>query len=324
MPSWAASTLPPPLVGGVEPPPPVTSVSVVVVPWASSSPEGRRANTAAPAMSASATPPPTSRGSLLLGLPVGGGQSALAGLGPRSGGSGGEVNDGTPLPPSETAGASLTWTGGVGGACGTAWVGRSAAATGAGAGGAGAGTGTAGGWGAAAGGDCGTASGASAARGAGAGAAGDATDSRASGRPAASAAAMAAPRATAYNGSISAATTWPYRSRSSRATSGMRDEPPTSSNADRSTDRTPAAASAWSSAVKLSSIRGRIIVSNSGRVSDTVECAPGNITGMRASLSVLSSSFASTHDRRSWSSEPATSGSSAASSGNLPDNRSST
>lgn len=113
-------------------------------------------------------------------------------------------------------------------------------------------------------------------------------------------AATAAPVAIAYSGSTSLATTGPYRCSSSSRIIGIRDEPPTRTIV-ASLPAIPAFDSADSSEAIESSIFGRIMFSNSGRVRVRVRSTPGRRTGMITSRSDERSSFASEQDRLRWS-----------------------
>jgi hypothetical protein len=79
----------------------------------------------------------------------------------------------------------------------------------------------------------------------------------------------------------------------------MRDEPPTSRTALISSDVTPAVRMARRRATIVSEIAGRIIASNSARVSLTSVCRPGSSTGIDTSVSDESASLASMHSWRS-------------------------
>ena len=81
-------------------------------------------------------------------------------------------------------------------------------------------------------------------------------------------------------------------------TSGMRDEPPTSSTDRSSSVVTSADASARRMASTVSSSAGRIRFSNSPRVSRISVRWLGRATGMAVSVSHDRFSFASTHSRR--------------------------
>ena len=78
----------------------------------------------------------------------------------------------------------------------------------------------------------------------------------------------------------------------------MRDEPPTSSTAASCSGSTSALRSVRRSASIVSEIGTRIIDSNSTRVSRTSVWRPGSTTGIDASVSLESASFASTHSSR--------------------------
>ena len=114
-----------------------------------------------------------------------------------------------------------------------------------------------------------------------------------------SAARVAAPRATAYLGCAStrvgrfsaAVIIW--------ATSGIREDPPTSSTALRSAGSTRAERSVRVSAPIVDSICARIMSSNSPRVSRMSKCRFGRNTGMAASVSTDSASLAAMQSCRS-------------------------
>src|SRR6266545_2731985 len=99
------------------------------------------------------------------------------------------------------------------------------------------------------------------------------------------AAVIAAPRLTAYFGCASTATRAPSSVRRSWATSGIRLDPPTSSTPCSACGSTPA------------------------RLSVTCRVRPGSSTGIVASVSADSASFASTTDSRNWASPAAVAGS---------------
>ena len=107
-----------------------------------------------------------------------------------------------------------------------------------------------------------------------------------------SAARMAAPRATAYLGCASTRVGRSIAAVIICATSGIREEPPTSSTALRSAGSTCADRSVRVSAPIVDSICARIMSSNSPRVSRTAKCRFGRNTGIVASVSIDSASFA--------------------------------
>ncbi len=109
----------------------------------------------------------------------------------------------------------------------------------------------------------------------------------------------AAPRATACLGWASSATGRPKAEPTICATSGMRDEPPTSSTRSISAGSTPAEATARRRLAMLSSSEGRIIPSSSDRVSRTSVFSPGSTTGIDTWVSEDSASLASMHSLRS-------------------------
>ena len=117
--------------------------------------------------------------------------------------------------------------------------------------------------------------------------------------PRSAATAMAAPKAMASLGWASMAMGRPSSAPTIWATSGMRDEPPTSRTALMSSDVTPAVRMARRRATIVSEIAGRIIASNSARVSLTSVCRPGSSTGIDTSVSDESASLASMHSWRS-------------------------
>ena len=110
--------------------------------------------------------------------------------------------------------------------------------------------------------------------------------------------ASAAPFAIAFFGSASTATGRASPSDTSCATSGIRDEPPTSSTAESSPGLHPAERTAVRSASTVSSTCGRIIDSNSLRCSRTEPPPAGRSTGIDTSVSADSASLASVHSRR--------------------------
>ena len=83
------------------------------------------------------------------------------------------------------------------------------------------------------------------------------------------------------------------------ATSGIREDPPTSSTALRSAGSTRAERSVRVSAPIVDSICARIMSSNSPRVSRTSKCRFGRNTGMAASVSTDSASLAAMQSWRS-------------------------
>ncbi len=117
--------------------------------------------------------------------------------------------------------------------------------------------------------------------------------------PRRAATAMAAPKGMASLGWASMAMGRPSSAPTIWATSGMRDEPPTSSTAPMSSAATPADRMARRRATIVSAIAGRIIASNSDRVSRTSVCSPGSSTGIDTSVSDDSASLASMHSWRS-------------------------
>ncbi|OLT10156.1 hypothetical protein BJF78_29305 [Pseudonocardia sp. CNS-139] len=121
--------------------------------------------------------------------------------------------------------------------------------------------------------------------------------------------ASAAPFAMAFLGSASTATGRPSCSDTSWATSGIRDEPPTSSTASSWSGTSPAETTAPRSAETVSSTCGRISASNSLRCSRTEPCVDGSRTGIETSVSLLSASLASVHSRRMRATADSTAGS---------------
>ncbi len=111
--------------------------------------------------------------------------------------------------------------------------------------------------------------------------------------------AMAAPKEIASLGWASMAIGRPSSAPTIWATSGMRDDPPTSSTALMSSSFTPADRMARRRATMVSEMAGRIIASNSERVSRTSVCRPGSSTGIDTSVSLESASLASMHSWRS-------------------------
>ena len=121
--------------------------------------------------------------------------------------------------------------------------------------------------------------------------------------------ASAAPLAMAFLGSASTATGRPSCSETSCATSGIRDEPPTSSTVVSCSGSQPADRTAVRSAVTVSSTCGRIIDSNSLRCRRTEPRAAGISTGIDTSVSAESASLASVQSRRSRATADRTAGS---------------
>ncbi len=121
---------------------------------------------------------------------------------------------------------------------------------------------------------------------------------RASGAPS-SAPTVAAPSATAYLGCASTSVGRLSAAVIICATSGIREEPPTSSTALRSVGSTRAERSVRVSAPIVDSIWARIMSSNSPRVRRTSKCRFGRNTGMDASVSIESASFAAMQSCRS-------------------------
>ena len=119
----------------------------------------------------------------------------------------------------------------------------------------------------------------------------------------------AAPIAMAFFGSVSTATGRPSWSETSCATSGIRDEPPTSSTAVSCSGVSPAEPTARRRAETVSSTWGRIIASNSLRCRRTDPWPAGVSTGMETSVSDDSASFASVHSRRTDATAESTAGS---------------
>ena len=125
---------------------------------------------------------------------------------------------------------------------------------------------------------------------------------------------MAAPVHTAYLGWASTATGRPKADDTSSATSGVRDEPPTSSTAVMPWGSTSADRRARFMAVIESVSAGRTIASYSDRVRRTSVCRPGSSTGIDTSVSLESASLASTHSWRSRATAAWAAGSSGSSS----------
>ena len=109
---------------------------------------------------------------------------------------------------------------------------------------------------------------------------------------------MAAPKAMASFGWASMAMGRPSSAATIWATSGMRDEPPTSRTALISSFDTRAERMARRRATMVSEMAGRIIASNSARVRRTSVCSPGSSTGIDTSVSLDSASLASMHSCR--------------------------
>ena len=120
---------------------------------------------------------------------------------------------------------------------------------------------------------------------------------------------IAAPSATSCFGWLSSASGRPNAADSISLTSGIRDEPPTSTMADRSPGSTPAESSTRRVADTVSPIAGRSMSSNSPRVSRTEVVIPGSATGTTVSTLNDSTSLASTQSRRSRASPVAVAGS---------------
>ncbi len=116
--------------------------------------------------------------------------------------------------------------------------------------------------------------------------------------PLRAATAMAAPKEMASFGWASMAMGRPSSAATICATSGMRDEPPTSSTALMSSSATLAERMARRSAVIVSLTAGRTMLSNSLRVRRTSVCRLGSSTGIDTSVSLESASLASMHSWR--------------------------
>ena len=109
----------------------------------------------------------------------------------------------------------------------------------------------------------------------------------------------AAPMATVVLGSASIAGARPNSAEISWETIGIRDEPPASRIASSCVPSMAADSSARCSVSMVRSRSGRIISSNSARVSRTRCRTPPSATGMVVSVSTDRASFASVHSRRS-------------------------
>ena len=120
---------------------------------------------------------------------------------------------------------------------------------------------------------------------------------------------MAAPSATSCLGWLSMASGRPKAADSISLTSGIRDDPPTSTIADRSPGSTPAGSSTRRVAATVSAIAGRSMSSNSARLSRTDVLIPGSATGTTVSVLNDSTSLASTQSRRSRASPTVVAGS---------------
>ena len=120
---------------------------------------------------------------------------------------------------------------------------------------------------------------------------------------------IAAPSATSCLGWLSSASGRPNAAESISLTSGIRDEPPTSTIAATSAAPTPDASSTRRIAETVSAIAGRSMSSNSPRVSRTDRVIPGSATGTTVSTLKESTSLASTQSRRSRASAVAVAGS---------------
>jgi hypothetical protein len=112
-------------------------------------------------------------------------------------------------------------------------------------------------------------------------------------------ASTAAPRATTCLGCAPTTVGRPKASDTIRATSGMREEPPTSSTADSWSGATRAARSTRSRVPIVDSIGARIMPSSWSRVRVTSTCRLGRNTGMVVSTSTDSASLASVQSCRS-------------------------
>jgi hypothetical protein len=119
----------------------------------------------------------------------------------------------------------------------------------------------------------------------------------------------AAPSAIESFGCVATATGRPVDSRTISATSGIRDDPPTSRMPSRSPNSSPALCAARPSAATLSLIRGRINSSKSCRVRRISVSKPGSATWIEASVSVERASFARRHSSRKRSSAATVAGS---------------
>ncbi len=110
---------------------------------------------------------------------------------------------------------------------------------------------------------------------------------------------MAAPSATAYFGCASTTVGRPSSSEIIRETSGIRDDPPTSSTAESWVGSTCAERSVRTRVPIVDSTGARIMSSNSARVSRTSKWRLGRNTGIVVSVSTESASLASTQSWRS-------------------------
>ena len=124
---------------------------------------------------------------------------------------------------------------------------------------------------------------------------------------------IAAPIATSCFGWLSSASGRRKAADSISLTSGIRDDPPTSTIADTSAALTPAESSTRCMAATVSSIAGRNMSSNSPRVSRTDRLTPGSATATTVSTLNDSTSFASTQSRRRRASAVAVAGSASSS-----------
>ena len=125
--------------------------------------------------------------------------------------------------------------------------------------------------------------------------------------------ARTAPRATSCLGWVSSAVGTVNSRVSISLTSGIRELPPTSRMLRSVDGSTWADRSARPIAATVSVSAGRIISSNSARVTRTVVFSPGSATGTRVSTSVDRASLASTQSRRSRARPTVTAGSSGSS-----------
>ena len=119
----------------------------------------------------------------------------------------------------------------------------------------------------------------------------------------------AAPSAIECFGCASTAIGRPVDSRTISATSGMRDDPPTSRMRSTPSKPRPALLTARPSAAIVSVIRGRIISSNSSRVRRISVWRPGRTTWIVVSVSDESASLARRHSSRSRAMAARTAGS---------------
>ena len=108
----------------------------------------------------------------------------------------------------------------------------------------------------------------------------------------------AAPSAMVCLGCASTATGRPVVSRTISATSGIRDVPPTSSTRSSAVEPEAGAPAARPSASIVSRMRGRMMSSNSARVSRISVCRPGRKIATVASVSDESASLARRHSSR--------------------------